>query len=62
MSTHTPLQETHLSDDPELPYIQRNALQNFDNSPRMIDCGVLFACAGQDDPLHDEPGRPMYAE
>ena len=62
MSAHTPLQETHLSDDHELPYIQCNALQNFVNSSRMFDCGVLVACAGQDDPLHDEPSRPMYAE
>ena len=59
MSLHTPLQGTNLSDDHEFSYIQCNALQNFVNSSRLLDCGVLVACAGQDIPSRDEPSRPM---
>ena len=59
MSLHTPLQETNLSDDHEFSYIQCNAFQNIVNSSRLLDCGVLVACAGQDIPSRDEPSRPM---
>ena len=41
--SYTP-QERQLSDAHKSPYMQRSALRDFDNSTRMIDCGVLLEC------------------